>query len=119
MQAERGSILPVVESQPSHDRRRIRGIHLTAEPTRHRIGLGGRHIRLPRSRALRIGIGVGLLMMGTLGFLPILGFWMIPLGLVLAAQDVPFLQPPMARLLAWINRKWPAQQEGHRAPNGA
>ena len=31
---------------------------------------------------------------------------MLPLGLVLFAQDVPMLQKPMARMLGWIERKW-------------
>lgn len=43
---------------------------------------------------------------GVLGFLPLLGFWMIPLGLILVAQDLPFLQGPLARMFAWLDRKW-------------
>ena len=31
---------------------------------------------------------------------------MLPLGLVLFAQDVPPLQKPMAQGLGWIERKW-------------
>ena len=31
--------------------------------------------------------------------------WM--LGLLLLAVDVPSLRPPMARMLGWIERKWP------------
>ena len=31
---------------------------------------------------------------------------MIPLGLLLLAQDVPFLQEPTLRLLTWLERKW-------------
>lgn len=42
---------------------------------------------------------------GVVGFLPILGFWMIPLGLILIAQDLPFVRAPMARLFAWLNRR--------------
>jgi hypothetical protein len=45
---------------------------------------------------------------GVLGFLPVLGFWMIPLGLILIAQDLPFLRRPLARMFAWVARKWPA-----------
>ena len=41
---------------------------------------------------------------GFLGFLPILGFWMIPLGLILIAQDMPFVRAPLARLFARIRR---------------
>jgi hypothetical protein len=69
-------------------------------------------LRRPSSRWMRIPAAILLVAGGFIGFLPILGFWMIPLGLVLIAQDVPFLRPPMARLLAWIDRKWPAQREG-------
>jgi hypothetical protein len=62
-------------------------------------------IRRPSSRLVRIPLAVLLVLGGFVGFLPILGFWMIPLGLALIAQDVPFLRPPLARLLAFINRK--------------
>jgi hypothetical protein len=31
---------------------------------------------------------------------------MLPLGLVLFAQDVPPLQKPMAQGLGWVERKW-------------
>jgi hypothetical protein len=41
--------------------------------------------------------------------LPILGFWMVPLGLALLAVDVPFLRGPLGRLLAYINRKLASQ----------
>ena len=51
-----------------------------------------------------------LIVGGVLGFLPILGFWMVPLGLLLIAIDWPVLRPPLARLLHWIDRKWPAAE---------
>jgi hypothetical protein len=75
--------------------------------------------RLPRwaGAALRWGvessplvrwpIAIILVFGGFLGFLPILGFWMAPLGLILIAEDLPFLRPPLARLFAWILRRWP------------
>jgi hypothetical protein len=49
-----------------------------------------------------------LIIAGFFGFLPILGFWMVPLGVVLIVQDVPPLREPLARLLGYIERKWPA-----------
>lgn len=67
-------------------------------------------MRQPSSRWVRIPAAVALICGGIVGFLPILGFWMIPLGLALIALDVPFLRPPLSRLLAWIERKWPADQ---------
>ena len=42
----------------------------------------------------RLPAGVLLIAGGTLGFLPILGFWMIPLGVGVASLDV---KPLMAR----------------------
>jgi len=47
-----------------------------------------------------------LIVGGIFSFLPVLGLWMLPLGLLLFAQDVPILQKPMARMLGWIECKW-------------
>ena len=69
-----------------------------------------RKMREPSSAFVRIPLAILLICGGMLGFLPILGFWMVPLGLVLVAQDVAFLRPPLARLFGWIERKWPAQE---------
>jgi hypothetical protein len=68
-----------------------------------------RWLRQPFSGFVRVPVAFGLILGGFVGFLPILGFWMIPLGLLLLAQDVPPLRRPMARLLAWIDAKWPAR----------
>jgi hypothetical protein len=35
-------------------------------------------------------LGIGLMVGGIFGFLPILGFWMFPLGLAFIALDIPF-----------------------------
>jgi hypothetical protein len=51
-----------------------------------------------------------LIVGGIFSFLPVLGLWMLPLGLLLFAQDVPVLQKPMARLLGWLERKWIERQ---------
>jgi hypothetical protein len=37
---------------------------------------------------LRLVVGLLLILGGMLGFLPVLGFWMIPLGIGVAALDV-------------------------------
>lgn len=44
---------------------------------------------------------------GVLGFLPVLGLWMLPLGIILLAEDVPFLRRMSARMLEWIERRHP------------
>ena len=58
---------------------------------------------------VRVPPAVALIAGGTLGFLPVLGFWMLPLGLVLLAQDVPPLRTPIARAIHWADRKWPGK----------
>jgi hypothetical protein len=52
-------------------------------------------LRKPSSRWLRLPIGVLLVAGGLLGFLPILGFWMLIPGLLLLSLDVPFLRLPV------------------------
>jgi hypothetical protein len=64
-----------------------------------------RSLRHPACRVIRITLAILLVLGGLVGFLPILGFWMVPLGLALIAQDVPFLRRPMARFLGFVNRK--------------
>jgi tellurite resistance protein len=63
-------------------------------------------LRQPHRRWLRIPIGALLGLGGVLGFLPILGFWMIPIGLALLADDVQILRALRCRILDWV--------EGHR-----
>jgi hypothetical protein len=67
-------------------------------------------LRKPSSILVRIPLAILLMVGGIFSFLPILGLWMLPLGLLLFAQDVPFLQTPMAKALGWIERKWLARQ---------
>jgi hypothetical protein len=53
------------------------------------LRFGKRRIPLPRSRGLRIALGIALIAGGILGFLPILGFWMVPLGFLILSVDLP------------------------------
>lgn len=48
---------------------------------------------------LRSLLGLVLMVAGVFGFLPILGFWMLPLGVAFIALDVP---PLRRRLLQWL-----------------
>ena len=67
-------------------------------------------LRKPSSRLVRIPAAMLLIAGGIFSFLPVLGLWMLPLGLLLFAQDIPPLQKPMARMLGWIERKWIERQ---------
>ncbi|MEM1231671.1 MAG: hypothetical protein AAGI15_14100 [Pseudomonadota bacterium] len=71
----------------------------------YRTLLWGRD-RVPRG--VRSLVGVLFCIGGVFGFLPVLGFWMFPLGLCFIALDVPGLQAPIderiSRLKARIER---------------
>lgn len=68
-------------------------------------------LRRPSSMWVRVPLALLLVVGGVFSFLPVLGLWMLPLGLVLIAQDVPLLQKPMSQLLGWMERKWRARQQ--------
>jgi hypothetical protein len=53
-----------------------------------------RWLRKPASRWARIPAGILLIIGGCLAILPVFGLWMLPLGLILLADDVP----PLRRL---------------------
>jgi hypothetical protein len=72
-------------------------------------------VRKPSSRLVRVPLAMLLIVGGIFSFLPVLGLWMLPLGLILIAQDLPFLQAPMARMLGWIERKWMERNAAKRA----
>jgi hypothetical protein len=61
-----------------------------------------RWLRQPSSFVIRLIVALLLIVGGIFSFLPILGLWMLPLGLLLIAQDVPFLQKPIVKILAWV-----------------
>lgn len=53
---------------------------------------------IPRNRLARMIIGSLLLIGGMLGFLPVVGFWMIPLGLIVLSVDFPMVRRFRRRL---------------------
>ncbi|HPG88307.1 MAG TPA: hypothetical protein PLD46_01540 [Hyphomicrobium sp.] len=54
----------------------------------------------PSGMLIRLPLGLMLIVGGFFSFLPLLGFWMLPLGILLIAVDVP----PVRR---WVIRTWP------------
>jgi hypothetical protein len=65
-----------------------------------------RSLRHPRAHWVRIPVGVLLVLGGIFSILPVLGLWMLPLGLLLIAHDVPHLREPVGRATIWLTRKW-------------
>jgi hypothetical protein len=64
------------------------------------------HLRQPSASWVRVPLGLLLIVAGMLGFLPVLGFWMVPLGLVLLALDIALLRRPMAQMIVSGERWW-------------
>ncbi len=60
----------------------------------------------PEAKLLRLPLGLLLIAGGFLGFLPILGFWMLPLGALLLAEDFPLVRRPTVRAIEAVERWW-------------
>jgi len=52
-----------------------------------RIRIANHSLKVPGTRRTRRWAGVALIIGGILGFLPVLGFWMVPLGLIMLSID--------------------------------
>lgn len=55
---------------------------------------------------MRIPLGLLLIAGGFLAILPVFGLWMIPLGLLLLAMDLPVLRPFVSGLIIRLRRRW-------------
>jgi hypothetical protein len=78
-------------------------------------GLRGpmQRLRRPGARLIRLPIAIVLVLGGFLAVLPFFGLWMIPVGLLLIAADLPALQTPVAgaiirgrRRIVQLRRRW-------------
>ncbi|WP_050765119.1 hypothetical protein [Fulvimarina pelagi] len=68
--------------------------------------LFGRNFDLPQNRWLRISIGTLLVIGGLFGFLPVLGIWMVPLGLIVLSIDLPVVRRLRRRSDVWATRRY-------------
>jgi hypothetical protein len=73
-----------------------------------RVARAIRWLRKPEARWVRWPLGALLIVGGFFGFLPVLGFEFIPIGLLLVAQDIPFLREPVGRFTLWLEERWVA-----------
>jgi purine-cytosine permease-like protein len=75
------------------------------------ISFAGYRINLPRNRIVRTLLGIVLIIGGVFGFLPVLGFWMVPLGVVVLSIDFPvvrrFRRATTVKLGYWLHKRWP------------
>ena len=71
------------------------------------IRIGSYKMPLPRSRLLRIALGILLIIGGLFSFLPLLGVWMIPLGMLVLSVDIPRVRRWRRRFAVWFHRRYP------------
>jgi hypothetical protein len=80
----------ISETEAALRNRRLERLPSSAQPAaRWLLQPAARPVRLPASALLGVG--------GVFGMLPVLGFWMLPAGLLLFADDVPPLTRRPAR----------------------
>ena len=88
----------------AHPERRLRRL-LRRLPARMQAVT--RWLRKPASRWARIPVGVLLILGSCLAILPVFGLWMLPLGLMLLADDIPPLRRFRDRALDWLEQRRP------------
>jgi purine-cytosine permease-like protein len=76
-----------------------------------RVNFLGFKVWVPNHPVLRLILGIIFILGGFLGFLPILGFWMLPLGLIILSIDFPMIRKwrrkMSVKLGLWLQQRWP------------
>lgn len=65
-----------------------------------------RHLQSDRAALVRLPMAILLILGGIFSVLPFLGIWMLPLGLMLLALDVPILRRPVTAVIVRTRRWW-------------
>ena len=68
---------------------------------------------------LKVPYPIPLVLGGLLGFLPVLGFWMIPLGLLVLSIDIPIVRRWRRQLAVWWHRDRKDDKAEARTPTPA
>jgi hypothetical protein len=63
-------------------------------------------LRKPDRLVARISVSLVLVVGGFFSFLPVLGLWMLPLGLIIISQDPTFLQRPLVAAFGWAEAQF-------------
>ncbi len=70
------------------------------------VQAGVKWLRYPPRKAVRLLVSAFLILGGILSILPVLGLWMLPLGLALMSDDIPRLKVWLERAARWSGRMW-------------
>ncbi len=63
-------------------------------------------LRKPSARWTRRAVALLLIAAGPFGFLPVLGYWMLALGILLLARDIPWLRRATIRTIIYAESWW-------------
>jgi len=76
-----------------------------------RVKVGNHSVKVPGTVLARRVLGCVLIAGGLLGFLPVVGFWMLPLGLLVLSVDSPWVRRwrrrAEVRAGAWLKPRFP------------
>ena len=72
-----------------------------------RVANAIRWLLKPQSRWARFPAGILFILGGFLSILPVFGLWMLPVGLFLLAEDLPFVRRWVEGALDWIENRRP------------
>lgn len=64
-----------------------------------------RWLQARRARLVRVPLALFFIIGGVFSFLPFLGVWMLPFGLMLLAVDLPILRAPVAGAIVRMRRR--------------
>lgn len=81
----------------------------TQSPNRSKIRFGKHTLNIPGTKRQRTVLGVLLCIGGVLGFLPILGLWMLPLGILILSAEYHVIRRFRRRVEVWygkLQRRW-------------
>ena len=73
---------------------------------RHKLRFGQHEVPLPSWKPLRIALGIAFLIGGVFSILPVLGLWMIPVGVLILSIDFPPVRRLRRRVESWYGRSW-------------
>lgn len=89
---------------------RSRYLPTSLEPAALSEWVRERRRNLPRSRIARTLLGITFIVGGVFSFLPILGIWMLPLGLVILSVDWPIIRRLRRQAEVNLVRWWKSRQ---------
>lgn len=95
---------PTEPSDADEHRRRLHAL-IDLLPRRTRRGI--LWLLEPEARWARIPVGVLFIIGGFLAILPVFGFWMLPVGLILIGEDIPLVRRVVARMLHCLEKRRP------------